>query len=104
LSISSQMVNFLCTPAAPSDSTTGSRIVPPGLLQPMLWIRIHQDPLSFGCLDPDPCWECGSGSRSKNLQINLGLSKRLFVPSNVCVKPIAYFKCVFHVKIQLFVT
>jgi hypothetical protein len=41
-----------------------------GSLNPVLWIRIQ-----LAVLDPDPYWECISGSRSmeidQNLQINL---------------------------------
>jgi hypothetical protein len=34
----------------------------------VLWIRIHMDPLLFGC--PDPYGEGGSGSRSMEIDQN----------------------------------
>jgi hypothetical protein len=72
----------------------------------MLWIliriRFHLAALDP---DPDPYWECGSGSGYgsmeiyQNLQINLVscLSKRL----RYLRKYIRYLKYIFHVKIQL---
>ncbi len=42
-------------------------------LRPVFWIRIRDDPHSFFCpgSGPDPYWECGSGSRSMETDINL---------------------------------
>jgi len=73
----------------------------------MLWIRIRID---LAVLDPDPYWECGSGSRSmdidKDLPIHLVsfLSKRLLYLRRQVFGTIDYFKCIFHVRFQLFVT
>jgi hypothetical protein len=58
--------------------------------------------------DPNPYWECGSGSRTmkiyQNLQINLVfcLSKRLLYLRMYVFRLITYFMNIFHVKIQLF--
>ncbi len=68
-------------------------------------MRIHLD-----VLDPDPYWECGSGSMEidQNLQINLVfcLSKRLLCLHFICMfidlLPNLSIH-IFHVKMQLFV-
>jgi hypothetical protein len=60
-------------------------------------MRVH-----LAVLDPDPYWECGSGSRGMEIDCIYCISKRhLYLRRHVFVLPITSFtyRYIFHVKI-----
>ncbi len=75
-----------------------------------LAIQIFYLVVKTSVVDPDPYWECGSGSSSMEIDKNLKINLVSFLSNNhlylrwYVFGPIAYFKYILHVKNQPFVT